>query len=312
MMRRIALLVDLVHFGRVSVPTSAAQHRCSERTILRDLQQFRGVLGEMGVTIGKRDASGIVKATFPQRPRAMVTGEQNYRALMAELLRTFGVVLDGYVPAEELAEERRFVRFAMPRLVSNSAAATLVDALRSAWENRARVRFRYHKAEREVEPYCVLVRSGRYYLIGRQVGSRSGWRVFSIDEIEGTLQRCGTYKSVEPPAEYRATDAVGWFKGGKRTVVEVGLSPAVARAAASRRWQEAQEIREHPDGSITLTLTVGDIDEVIRWALGFGADAWISSPPAAVDRAREVIAEIAARYQDSRAAKSGPKSSAAQ
>jgi predicted DNA-binding transcriptional regulator YafY len=45
-----------------------------------------------------------------------------------------------------------------------------------------------------------------------------------------------------------------------------------------------------------MTFTVSDADEIVRWALGFGADARVVAPPSAVDRARSTIAEIAAFY----------------
>jgi predicted DNA-binding transcriptional regulator YafY len=37
-----------------------------------------------------------------------------------------------------------------------------------------------------------------------------------------------------------------------------------------------------------MTFSVGDVDEVIRWAFGFGTEARIVGPQTAVERAREL------------------------
>ena len=51
------------------------------------------------------------------------------------------------------------------------------------------------------------------------------------------------------------------------------------------------------DGTATISLTVDDVDEVVRWALGFGDEAWISSPSAVVMRAKETLARMRRRYE---------------
>ncbi|MFY9630650.1 MAG: WYL domain-containing protein, partial [Candidatus Cybelea sp.] len=71
----------------------------------------------------------------------------------------------------------------------------------------------------------------------------------------------------------------------------------LALAASSRRWQAAQKLHLNDDGTATISLTVDDVDEVVRWALGFGDEAWISSPPAVVMRAKETLAQMRRRYE---------------
>jgi len=39
------------------------------------------------------------------------------------------------------------------------------------------------------------------------------------------------------------------------------------------------------DGSAEITFDVGDIDEVVRWAMGYGDEAVVLSPPEAAIRA---------------------------
>ena len=130
-----------------------------------------------------------------------------------------------------------------------------------------------------------------------QVGPRANeWRIFSLDEIVEPVRRYGTFTPRVPPGEYRSRDAVGWIKTGEKHEVEATVSARFAQTATSRRWQTDQRVVQHDDGTATLCFSVGDIDEAIRWALGFGDEAWVSAPPAAVDRAREIVVPIAKRY----------------
>jgi predicted DNA-binding transcriptional regulator YafY len=46
-----------------------------------------------------------------------------------------------------------------------------------------------------------------------------------------------------------------------------------------------------------MTFAVSDIDEVVRWSLGFGADARVIAPSEAVGRANAIVAEIAQSYR---------------
>jgi hypothetical protein len=117
-----------------------------------------------------------------------------------------------------------------------------------------------------------------------------------MDEIAGPIRRCGTFTPQKPPEEYLSTDAIGWIKTGKRNRVEVTVSERLAHTAVSRIWQKAQECVVNSDGTRTLIFFVGEVDEVIRWSLGFGAEAWISGPQDAVLRARAVVEDIVHRY----------------
>jgi predicted DNA-binding transcriptional regulator YafY len=55
---------------------------------------------------------------------------------------------------------------------------------------------------------------------------------------------------------------------------------------------------EHlPGGHARISFEVTEIGEVVRWALGFGQEARIVSPPEAVEIARQTVSEIVAAYK---------------
>jgi predicted DNA-binding transcriptional regulator YafY len=298
--RKIAILVELIRSRRISMAHIQSKYDISERQTSRDLQELRRIGAGLGFEIGKRNANGFVElAAFASRPGAIVARENNLRSLMVEIFKAFGEPLQGLTDGMEAGApiDSSFVRVVMPRLAAGSSVAVLLEKFQAAWESCARVRFRYAGKEREVEPSAAFVRSGRYYLLGRQVAPAVAWRLYSIDEIPGTVARCGTFTPKVPPAEYLAADSIGFIKSGSKHRVDVTVSKRLARTAASRRWQQAQSVHNNPDGTVTISFEVGEVDEAVRWALGFGDEAWISSPPEAVARARETAAAIAARYE---------------
>lgn len=98
-------------------------------------------------------------------------------------------------------------------------------------------------------------------------------------------------------ARYRSDDAIGLFKGGKSCRVRVELSPTIAIAVTGRAWQHRQVITRLANGGALITLEDCDLDEVVRWAFSFAAEARIVGPPEAVARARELAHRVLGAYE---------------
>jgi predicted DNA-binding transcriptional regulator YafY len=123
---------------------------------------------------------------------------------------------------------------------------------------------------------------------------RRGWRLFALDAIVGLPAKAGTVYPLRPiPEAYENGDVLGFIKGTVRTVdVTVEFSAKVAASATSRFWKSDQQVKKLPGGTALVTVSVSDLDEVVRWAFGFGADARVVSPPAAVLAARDLAEEL--------------------
>ncbi len=166
-----------------------------------------------------------------------------------------------------------------------------------AWRDDARIEIRFDGSRREVEPYAAIVRSGRRYLLARDIKKRNtGWRRFAMDRIELPVVRRGVFVPKAVPAAFLGDDSLGWFTSGAERRVDVTVSSALARTAASRKWKDAQKVCEHDNGTVTLSFVVSETEEVVRWALGFGDEVWVSGPAGAVATARAMLARIAVRY----------------
>jgi predicted DNA-binding transcriptional regulator YafY len=156
------------------------------------------------------------------------------------------------------------------------------------------VRFRYRPGvapaeERTVDPYRVIVRSGRYYLVGYDV-TRRDWRLFALDAILGLPAKAGSIRTDRPvPEAYTNTDVLGFIKDpGRAVAVTVEFSAKVA-AAASRFWQRDQRIEKalrRPGSPHRVGLRSGG------GGRSDGADARVVSPPAAVQAARDLAEQL--------------------
>jgi predicted DNA-binding transcriptional regulator YafY len=199
------------------------------------------------------------------------------------------------------------VVFAVPQLLDGTRVHQIFERLQSASRgpdgSQSLVRFKYRDAkqgasvERTVEPHRVLIRSGSAYLIGYDLDRRA-WRTFALDRFTTLPVKCGTVlRKRQIPEAYAETGVIGFIKSdGRPQRVSVELSPRVAAAATSRKWQDAQTTELFLDGRAIMTFTVSDPAEVIRWALGFGAEAKVIAPDAAVELARDMIQSLTTRY----------------
>jgi predicted DNA-binding transcriptional regulator YafY len=299
--RKVRILLEIIRNRSVRLSRICADYGMSERSVLRDFQELRKIGRRAGFTLSdKVDESGAIRLTdFDARPTSLDKTGRVFHALIRDVARALGTPVEnelGSLAEAGAAAVRTFLRFAMPTLVEGTRVGEVCKELEAAWTANARVHFAYAKKKRRVEPYGVIQRSGRYYLLARDADAKNAWRRFALDRIEVPITRAGSFSPLPIPDEYSNDDVIGWMKGGAEECVSVWLSPDLAPSAASRQWQRAQRVERHADGSATMTFTVSDADEIVRWALGLGADARVVAPPSAVDRARSTIAEIAAFY----------------
>ncbi|HEY5341690.1 MAG TPA: WYL domain-containing protein [Candidatus Aquilonibacter sp.] len=307
--RKIWLLVELLRDKHACYSDYVARHGRDYRSFQRDLQQLRQMGASLGFTISKiANAQTVVLESYDRKLRKLDDQRPALLRLITEIGRAFGEPMQrefGSIGAGEPAGQT-FLHLNAPRLVAGSHVAKVYEALKGAWSEaggRAYVRFRYKTAraaapaERTVDPHRVVVRHGRYYLIGYDSDRRS-WRFFALDAFLTIPVRAGTVSANRTvPPEYDSDDALGFIKTTNAPVaVTVEFTPAVSAAVSSRMWQHDQRLRTLPDGRARLTLHAGNIDEVVRWAFGFAPDAKVVAPPQAVRLAKKLALAVAADH----------------
>ncbi len=301
--RKIALLIDLIREKSIDTRTYCADYGVDKRSLQRDLRQLRTIGEARGFTLSSVKDGRVTLTSFERRPHSLDREASSVDRLIAQLGAAFGEPLarELGLPARTADSEASFIRFTAPVIAAGSRVAGITAALRDAMQaeaGRARVRFTYRGRdgvahERTVEPAHVLVRSGRWFLVGYDTARRA-WRTFALDAIVGVPQRAGTLATVRTvPAMYDNDDAVGFIKGeGAATAVTVEVSAALAASVASRVWQRRQQVEMLADGRARLTLYAWDLGEVVRWAFGFAPEAVVTAPREAVALAADLAAKL--------------------
>ncbi len=155
------------------------------------------------------------------------------------------------------------------------------------------VRFTYRPlgrdaSKRTVDPYAIVHRRGRWYLVGRD-HDRDERRAYRLDRIEGKVTTVGEPGAFQPPPDDIGTDDVlpAPPPGGPETA-EVLAHDDVA-------WQVARRARgggvPSEPGWTRFTVGVRDPEEFVTWALSFGPDVVVVSPP---ELRRQVVESLRA------------------
>ena len=177
-------------------------------------------------------------------------------------------------------------------------------ALLSAAERSSRsARFSYLDKEgkgstRTIDPYGFVINAGRVYCVAYD-HTRRDMRTFAIDSVTDPEVLGATF--VRPSGfsieAYAAASISGVLHADETTVVRVRFAPRVAKAAVAARVVAEREVEHRGDGSAEIAYTVADVDELVRWVLGWGAQAEIVSPRAARGRILKLAKEIAVKYE---------------
>ena len=177
-------------------------------------------------------------------------------------------------------------------------------ALLSSAERVSRsVQFSYldkdgNRSLRTIDPYGFIISSGRVYCIGYDHARRDK-RTFAVDNVTEPHVLAKTF--VKPSEfrieEYAAGSISGVLHSDETTSVRVAFAPRVAKAAIAARVIAERQIDRHDDASADITYRVTDVEELVRWVLGWGAQAEILDPPEARARIAALSLEVSAKYE---------------
>lgn len=190
-------------------------------------------------------------------------------------------------------------------LVENSAwmrgstpsvdVADLASALRE--DRRLTIRYRRSSEARSttrvVDPYGLVSKSGRWYLVADHEG---GPRLFALDRLED-------YDLLDGPATLRSEQTLHtvWSELSARTEtpgrVHVTLRLRTSRLDLAQRilGNRIHEVSDVGSEWCTVVVRYPDIESV-RQLLQFGDHLEVVSPPAARDRIRQLAEDLAQRH----------------
>jgi len=288
-----------------------------KRPSTRSLRRYLAILTDAGFPLYFDRAANVYKFSdgYSLKRLDLNSGELfglvALRSLSASIGGTIGASIDDV--AEKLVDSAG--RSARARVEAASPVAFRLSEIRldqrgerafsllSAGERNSRsVRFTYLDKEgksstRTVDPYGFIVNAGRIYCVAYDQ-TRKAMRTFAVDSVSSPRVLARTF--VRPAGfnveAFAAGSISGVLRADRKTEIRVRFAPRVSKAAIAARVVADREVELREDGAAEIVYGVSDVDELVRWILGWGSQAEILAPAAARARIGELAKEIAAKY----------------
>jgi predicted DNA-binding transcriptional regulator YafY len=281
------------------------------RPSTRSLRRYLAVLSNAGFPIYFDRAANVYRFAQGYSLKRLDLSSGELFGLVA--LRSLGASIGGAIGAsiDEVAEKlvgssggaararvdrASPVAFRFSGIALDKSGERAFSLLSSAERSSRSVRFKYEDKEgrsstRTIDPYGFIINAGRVYCVAYD-HKRRDKRTFAVDSVSAPVVLAKTF--VRPNGfnveAYAAASISGVLHNDETTQVRVRFAPRVAKAASAARIVADLHAEQRADGSVEITYAVADVDELVRWVLGWGAQAEILAP----DRVRARIAELAA------------------
>lgn len=179
-----------------------------------------------------------------------------------------------------------------PRIRTSEPA---FEAVYAAVRDRRAIRFPYRTpgrrdvVERTIEPWGIVSRHGRWYVVGHD-RDRAATRVFRLSRVLGPVRPAGPPGEVVVPTGTDLRSQVATLVPNR----EQALARLLVRPGAGR-WlrRRASACGAGRDGLDELTVPYGDLELLAEEVAGYGADVQVLDPPglraAVVRRLRAVL-----------------------
>ena len=137
---------------------------------------------------------------------------------------------------------------------------------------------------RRVDPYKLWYANGGLYLIAWDY-RKEQYLAFAVERIRSvhlTNNRFNERTDFDFEKLHESAFNMIW---GEPQKVRLRFSSSEAPYVKERTWHASQKLTEQSDGSVIMEMDVGDLGEVRRWLIGWGAEAEVLEP---LELAREV------------------------
>ncbi len=164
-----------------------------------------------------------------------------------------------------------------------SESSKAIDALNRAIRHRLTVRIQHKPLKapdaqtRAVDPYRLWYTGGGLYLIAHDHAKRA-IRTFAVERISGVSTTNQRF-TIQDDFDFEAFQRTAFpIHGGQPQLVRIRFSPDQSPYIVERHWHDSQKLIPQDDGSVIMELQVGNLWEVKRWLIGWGADAEVIEP----------------------------------
>ncbi|MGA8534926.1 MAG: WYL domain-containing protein [Candidatus Tumulicola sp.] len=289
----------------------------SRRPSTRSLRRYLAILSEAGFPLHFDRATNAYRFAGGYSLKRLDLSSGELFGLVA--LRSLGATIGGAIGssiddvteklvgtagrgARAQVEALSPVAFRLSEIRLDEQGERAFSLLSSAERVSRSVRFSYldkdgNASTRTIDPYGFVIHAGRVYCVGYDHDRRDK-RTFAVDSVTAPNVLVKTF--VKPEGfkieEYAAGSISGVMHADATIGVRVAFASRVAKAAMAARVVEKRHIEQHADGSVDITYSVTDADELVRWVLGWGAQAEIVAPPEVRARIAALSTEISSKY----------------
>ncbi|MFI7001461.1 helix-turn-helix transcriptional regulator [Nocardia sp. NPDC050175] len=317
--RLLSIVLLLQARGRMTAEQLARELEVSVRTIYRDVESLSlagiPLYGEAGHDGGYRLIDGyrtrLTGLTADEAEALFLAGLPGPAADLGlgAVLATAQLKLKAALP-DELNEgvgrvQQRFHLDTSDWYVDPDSTAQLAAVVDATW-NQRRIRMRYRRwappreVDREVAPYGLVLKSGRWYLVAESGGFRTYRisQILRIQLLDTTFERSAGFDLAARLAEYLDDFDARRYLGdarirlSKRALERLPhlLEPALVRAA-----RDTAEPADR-DGRIIVTMPMETIEHTAGLLLRLGDDAEVLAPADLRDRMVEIVTGLAEIY----------------
>ncbi|MFD8598316.1 helix-turn-helix transcriptional regulator [Kitasatospora sp. NPDC059646] len=303
--RLVTLLLLLQNRGRMTARQLAEELEVSVRTVYRDVE----ALGAAGIPLyGEAGHAGGYRLVDGYRTRLTgLTAEEAQAAFLAALpgtaadlglggaLATARLKLRAALPAELRAHadriEERFLLDAPGWYAGADDTPHLAAVADAVWARRTvLLHYRRWRApeeiSRQVRPYGLVLKAGRWYLVA---DGPSGLRTYRVDQILGLTLRDEEFTVPEgfSLAAWWAAQVAGFPARLHTGTALVRLTPEGARRLG---------VPPAPTGWTEARLPIESVDHAHDEFLRLGTDIEVLEPPALRERLAATVHALASRY----------------
>jgi len=180
-----------------------------------------------------------------------------------------------------------------------------VASLADAVEQRKAVHFEYSDAadrntSRSVEPYGLLLRAGRWYVVGRDA-VKDAIRMFAVPRVSAlqvNTTRPKSHDFVRPESFDMATYVRLPFQFGTEDVSAEILFDKGSAWRAKRLAQGEGSLEPQGSGAILWRVHAHDSDRLLQWCVEHGPGVTIAGPPGLLLRLKQAMAEVVSAHGD--------------
>jgi len=183
------------------------------------------------------------------------------------------------------------------------ADLTLFETVSQAVLRSVELELEYRKLKsigyesRRVRPFHIASLENQWYLFAEDL-ERKQLRTFALPRMRDARL---TETRFRRPANFSIAKVLsgsfGVFEGGKKHRIRLKFDPFAARLVSERNWHDSQKIKTARDGSMTLELKLGGLEEIERWVLSWGSHVRVVEPLPLQNRIRAEARAVARIYE---------------